>query len=49
MGNTGGSKPTLASRNNPYGAGLEHFPERWIPVFRKEMRQTQKTKALLDR
>ena len=21
-------------------AGVEHFPEKWIPVFRKEMRQT---------
>jgi hypothetical protein len=22
------------------GRRLEHFPEKWIPVFRKEMRQT---------
>jgi len=24
-----------------HAACLEHFPEKWIPVFRKEMRQNQ--------
>jgi hypothetical protein len=28
---------------------LKRFAEKWIPVFRKEMRQTQETKALPDR
>jgi hypothetical protein len=33
-------KPPISPTIEENGWVLEHFPERWIPVFRKEMRQT---------
>jgi hypothetical protein len=28
--------------------GLEHFPEKWSPVFRQKMRPLKRTRALSD-
>src|ERR1700687_1565542 len=39
-----GSLGWLAPRPAASIGRLEHFPEKWIPVFRKEMRQTSNLK-----
>jgi hypothetical protein len=30
----------IVAKDSLHAASLEHFPEKWTPVFRKEMRQT---------
>jgi hypothetical protein len=41
-----GARSAIARGGSAGSEGLEHFPEKWVPVFRKKMRPKQ---GLLER